>query len=65
MTNYYNDAFKKLSFLIHRYELDSELLKSHPGNELLEKRIARHKKEIVDLVLSDAFKTEMRRIIGG
>ena len=65
MTNYNNGAFKKLSFLIHRYEFDSELLKSHPGDKLLEKRIARHKKEIVDLVFSDAFKMEMRSIIGG
>lgn len=44
------------SGLVYRYRLDKELLEKHPENkEFLEKRINRHKDDIINLVISDEF----------
>ena len=48
----------KLKHLVARYKQDKEFLKTHPEDqELLEKRIKRHEKDIVDYVTSDSFQT--------
>lgn len=41
---------------VARYKIDKRLLEKHPeGKEMLEKRIARHEKDIVDYVTSKEF----------
>ena len=46
----------EFSGLVYRYRLDKELLGKHPENkELLERRISRHKDDIINLVTSDEF----------
>ena len=43
---------------VARYKIDKRLLEKHPeGKEMLEKRIARHEKDIVDYVTSKEFET--------
>lgn len=45
---------------VNRYRLDKELLKTHPENKvLLERRIKRHERDIVDYVTSDSFQTQL------
>lgn len=45
---------------VARYKLDKELLEKHPENrELLERRIERHKQDIVDYVTSKRFETQL------
>lgn len=52
-----------LKHLVHRYKLDKELLEKHPENkELLERRIARHKEDIVAYVTSEGFECALNNL---
>lgn len=45
-----------LKHLVYRYKKDVELLEKHPEyKEMLERRIERHKQDIVDYVTSESF----------
>ena len=49
---------------VTRYKTDKELLKKHPENkEMLEKRIKKHEKDIIDYVMSEQFEC-MLGVIG-
>lgn len=51
----------KLRHLVARYKIDKELLEKHPEHkELLEKRIERHKKDIVEYVTSSKFEYALK-----
>lgn len=46
---------------VARYKIDKALLEKHPENkELLEKRIERHKQDIVDYVTSERFEIKLK-----
>lgn len=48
---------------VHRYKLDKALLEKHPEQrELLEKRIARHEKDIVAYVTSERFENALNHL---
>ena len=48
---------------VARYRMDTELLKRHPEHkELLEKRIQRHKEDIVTYVTSDSFQCALNNL---
>lgn len=50
------DIDTNFSGLVYSYRLDKELLEKHPENkEFLERRINRHKDDIINLVASDEF----------
>lgn len=40
---------------INRYKMDTELLKKHPDDEFIKKRIKSSEKAIIDYVTSDQF----------
>ena len=48
---------------VARYRMDMELLSRHPGNkELLESRIKRHERAIIDYVTSDQFQDVLNNL---
>ena len=52
-----------LKHLVARYRVDTELLKKHPEHkELLERRIERHKNDIVAYVTSDNFQCALNHL---
>lgn len=52
-----------LKHYVARYKLDKKLLEKYPENkELLEKRIERHKQDIVDYVTSKSFECALNNL---
>ena len=50
-----------LETFVARYNKDMELLESHPEHkELLERRIERHKQDIIDYVTSKRFEPKLK-----
>ena len=50
-----------LETFVTRYNKDMELLESHPEQkELLERRIERHKQDIIDYVISKRFEQKLK-----
>lgn len=57
----YNEV--KLKNYVARYKLDKKLLEKHPEQkELLEKRIARHERDIVAYVTSEKFECVLNNL---
>ena len=53
----------RLKHLVARYRMDTELLKKHPEHkDLLERRIERHKNDIVAYVTSDHFQSALNNL---
>lgn len=53
----------KLKNYVARYKLDKKLLEKHPEQkELLEKRIARHERDIVAYVTSEKFECVLNNL---
>lgn len=50
-----------LTHYIARYKADKKLLENHPEQkELLEKRIKRHERDIIDYVTSEHFELKLK-----
>lgn len=48
---------------VARYKMDKKLLEKHPEHrELLEKRIKRHEKDIIEYVTSDRFECALNNL---